>query len=217
MFSGIIEERATVAALRRQNGTAALSVESGLDHAATKLGDSIAIDGVCLTVVEKRGGRLSFDVSQETLRRSTIGRLGAGDRVNLERSLSLGQRIHGHLVYGHVDGTAALHGRRSEGDGLRLEWKYPAALRRFIVEKGSIAVAGVSLTVGEVSNESFVIYAIPHTLALTTLSVLEPGQQVNLEVDMLGRYVESMLKGRGEPGGVSMEFLRQHGYVADQE
>jgi len=216
MFSGIIEETAAVIALRREGGAASLSVESGLDHAESAPGDSIAIEGVCLTLVEKRGKQLRFDVSEETLRRSTLGRAAAGTPVNLERSLRLGQRIHGHLVYGHVDGTAVLKGRRTEGGGLRLEWAFPARLRRFIVEKGSVALAGVSLTVGETAGETFAVYIVPHTLRLTTLSSLQVGQEVNLEVDMLARYVESVLgKGVHSPGG-GWDLLREHGYLAGE-
>ncbi len=218
MFSGIVEEIAAVVAFRRLPQGGLLTVESGLDHSDAKVGDSIAIDGVCLTLVEKAGRRLSFDVSEESLRRSTLKKASAGRQVNLERSLRLGDRIHGHLVYGHVDAVITLQSRRGEGEGLRLEWSLPSELRRFVVQKGSVAIAGVSLTVGELKQNSFSVYTVPHTLAVTTLDKMGIGDEANIEVDMLGRYVESMLgKGQSREGSVTLEFLREHGYAGSED
>ena len=218
MFSGIIEEKATVIDLQRRSEGAVLSIESRLDHSESSVGDSVAVDGVCLTLVRKEGeGRLCFDVSQETIRRSTVGSLCPGMKVNTERSLKLGGRIHGHLVYGHVDSVVALRGRKAQGDSLRLEWDLPPALKEFIVEKGSVALAGVSLTVGEVTCAQFSVYAIPHTLELTTLADLAVGGAVNLEVDMLGRYVKSVLQGGSCKNNDTAltELLREHGFIDD--
>lgn len=193
MFSGIVEESAIV---RRIEGGSALKniyIESILDHDDTKIGDSICIDGVCLTVTKKEVGVLCFDASSETLRRSTLGSLRPGDKVNLERSLILGGRVHGHLVFGHVDCVVPLIARRQDGESLRLEWRVPIDMRKYLTPKGSVSISGVSLTIGEVAKTSFSIYAIPHTLSVTTLSNIGVGQKANLEVDMLARYVQEAL------------------------
>ena len=192
MFSGIVEEAARVMRIEGGGALRTLSVESQLDHSGTKIGDSICTDGVCLTVVRRDGNIVSFEVSAESMRRSTLGSLQPGDRVNLERSLILGERIHGHLVSGHVDTVVTLISRRRDGEAERLEWKFPPEYRKYLVPKGSVAISGVSLTVGEVTHHTFSIYAIPHTLAVTTLSAMRVGATANLEVDLLARYVESM-------------------------
>ena len=193
MFSGIVEECATVRRVEGSSGLKTIVVESLLDHSSTRIGDSICIDGVCLTVVRLENRLVSFEASTETLRRSTLGLLRAGSKVNLERSLVLGDRIHGHLVFGHVDTVVTLINRRRDGEAERLEWRMPPDFRKYIVSKGSVAVSGVSLTVGEVRRDAFSIFAIPHTLAVTTLSKMNVAEKANLEVDMLARYVESML------------------------
>lgn len=192
MFSGIVEESATVVRIQGSSALKKITIESSLDHSKTGIGDSICIDGVCLTVVEKEGNRVSFEASGETMRRSTLGQLRPGELVNLERSLVLGDRIHGHLVFGHVDSIITLISRRKEGDSERLEWRFPVEYRKYLASKGSVSISGVSLTIGEVSADTFSIYAIPHTLSVTTLSRMQTGQKANLEVDMLARYVENM-------------------------
>lgn len=193
MFSGIVEESAEVVSFDKAREPARLEVKSSLDHAETKLGDSIAISGVCLTVVKKEGQKLSFELAAETLRRSTLGELKAGDRVHLERSLKLGDRLHGHFVFGHVDTTIELVSRTNDGKCDRLEWRFPKEFRQYIASKGSVSISGTSLTVGEVTDNTFSVYIIPHTSEVTTLSQLPVGGRANFEVDMLARYVGNML------------------------
>jgi len=215
MFSGIIEEKARVASLRKEGGALKLLLESHLDHSATNAGDSICIDGVCLTVTKIRGSELEFDVSEETARRSTLPDLRVGARVNLERSLALGGRLHGHLVYGHVDRTVCLRSRREENGLFELAFELPEEMRPYIVTKGSVALAGVSLTVGAVNEQSFVVYIIPHTAALTTLPDLAVGDKVNLEIDMLARYVQGLLFGsRLEKQSNLLKLLAENGYLS---
>ncbi len=213
MFSGIVEEAAVIVSYRESAHEARLVVQSKLDHAKTKLGDSICIDGVCLTVVHHDGrGALSFDLASETIRRSTLGKRKAGDKVNLERSLALGDRLHGHFVFGHVDARIELLARKSEGTCDRLVWSLPAEFRHMVVSKGSVSLSGVSLTVGELDERSFSVYVIPHTSAVTTLEALQVGEEANFEVDMLSRYVNAALKGERAQGGMSRAFLASHGY-----
>lgn len=200
MFSGIVEESATVHLYDGDRQPARLVLRSKLDHAETKLGDSICTGGVCLTVVAKESDKdgatlLSFDLADETLRKSTHGQLAAGQRVNLERSLSVGSRLHGHFVFGHVDGVIELVSRTPDGACDRLEWKAPSELMKYIAPKGSVSLSGVSLTVGEVSEDSFSVYIVPHTDEVTTLSECQPGDKVNIEIDMLARYVDRILQG----------------------
>lgn len=197
MFSGIVEESAKVAEFSKLDGLARLTVRSGLDHSKTKLGDSILINGVCLTVVKKDGAELTFELALETLRRTTMGDIKAGDIVNLERSLALGDRLHGHFVFGHVDSTAKLLSREPDGGCERLTFSLPEEYRSCVVTKGSISLSGVSLTVGETGSDRFCVYIVPHTAEVTILSSLKPGDRVNIEVDMLARYVQASLKGAG--------------------
>jgi riboflavin synthase len=211
MFAGIVEESAVVRNFDRSREPHRLVVSSGLDHSETQLGDSIAIDGCCLTVVKKEKGELSFDVSAETVRRSTMSGLQVGSKVNLERSLSLGSRIHGHLVSGHVDAAVKLLSRTNDGNCDRYAFELPAALRPFIATKGSISVSGISLTVGEIDDSSFCVYIVPHTASVTTLTSLQPGARVNIEVDMLARYVVNALASRSN--GVTEDFLRENGFM----
>jgi riboflavin synthase len=188
VFSGIIETIGEVLAVERRAAGAELSVGTRLRGLAR--GDSIAVNGACMTVARLRRGAFSVDVSAESLRRTTLGRLRRGAPVNLERSLRLSDRLSGHLVFGHVDGIGELRAIVREGDGALYRFSLPAALGAFLIEKGSIAVDGVSLTVFECSARSFTVAVIPHTLAVTTLGARRPGDAVNIESDMLARYVE---------------------------
>jgi riboflavin synthase len=181
MFTGIVREVGTVVSF---DGTR-LVVESATD---AELGDSVAIAGVCLTVTERHNGSLAFDVVPETLSRTTLGGLGAGDRVNVEPALRAGDPLGGHMVQGHVDGIGRLRGRGE------LTWfDAPEEIVRYCVEKGSIAVDGTSLTVAATDERGFAVALIPHTLEATTLGALEPGDGVNLEVDVFAKYVEKLL------------------------
>jgi riboflavin synthase len=189
MFTGIVEGIGRIAAALPRGEGLRIAVEvDALDRSAIRVGDSIAVAGCCLTVVEKSGDQLSFDVSAETL--ACTARLDRPGRVNLEQALRLSDRLGGHLVSGHIDGVGVVAGFEAVADGsTRLEVDAPAALARFIAAKGSIAVDGVSLTVNAVAGPRFAVNLIPHTLVVTTLGELAPGARVNLEVDVIARYV----------------------------
>lgn len=188
MFTGLITDIGQVAALERQ-GDWRLTVTTRWDMSAVPIGASIACNGVCLTVVERGNRSFTVQVSAETLSRTDIGGWDVGTRINLERSLRLGDELGGHLVYGHVDGLGRLVSRTPDADSQRLVFSVPDGLARFVAEKGSIAVNGVSLTVNAVGADSFDVNIIPHTQVETTLGSLPEGSAVNLEVDMLARYV----------------------------
>lgn len=194
MFTGIVTDLGEVlAAERKPDGDLRLELKTAWDTAAVALGASVACSGVCLTVVERGPGRLAFDVSAETLSKTTIGAWTPGRRVNLERSLRLGDELGGHLVYGHVDGLAEVAAIRPEGDSRRYDFEVEPTLLRFLAPKGSIALDGVSLTVNEVGREGFGVNIIPHTAEVTTFGGYAPGDRVNLEIDMLARYVARLL------------------------
>ncbi len=188
MFTGIVEELGTVSAVQPRDDGARLVVDGPLVTSDARHGDSIAVNGACLTVVDAGDGRFGVDVVGETLRRSTLGGLVAGDRVNLERAMSLGDRLGGHIVQGHVDGTAVIHG---EQDGLT-SFELPEHLAQYLVEKGSITVDGVSLTVAELGADRFGVALVPTTLELTTLGYRGPGDRVNIEVDVLAKHLERL-------------------------
>lgn len=187
MFSGIIEDQAEV--IEFDSDSSQLSIRSSLDFSDSRIGDSVAVNGTCLTLTELSAGNLKFDVLSETLRRTNLGTLRKGVKVNVERSLKAGDRIHGHFVTGHIDAVAAFRGRHNDGSGWRYDFERPQDLARFIISKGSITLNGVSLTIGEVSANSFCVYIIPHTAANTNLGNIAEGELVNLEVDILARYV----------------------------
>ena len=191
MFTGLVREVGTVVSF--EGGR--LRVESAIEAA---VGDSIAIDGVCLTVVEGDGRTLGFDAVPETLARTTLGRLAAGGRVNLEPALRAGEPLGGHYVQGHVDGVGTIRSVEPEGDGRRAWVDAPEAILRYCVEKGSITVDGVSLTVAAVDGAGFEVALVPHTLEVTTLGPAAAGDEVNLEVDVLAKYVEKLA---GLPSG----------------
>ncbi len=186
MFTGLVREIGTV---RSMDG-GHLVLETVLE---AELGDSIAIDGVCLTVVAAEAGTLAFEAVPETLARTALGALEAGGRVNLEPALRAGDALGGHIVQGHVDGVASVASAEPEGDGRRLRFAAGPELLRYVVEKGSVAVQGTSLTVAAVDDDGFEVALIPHTLEVTTLGTLEPGAPVNVEVDVLAKYVEKLI------------------------
>jgi riboflavin synthase len=193
MFTGIVEERGVVESI----SPASLRVGATAVTAGAAIGDSIAVNGVCLTVVERSADHLAFDVSEETVRRTSFSRLTAGDAVNLERPVTLMSRLGGHLVQGHVDGVGEIVGfDRSTDGGARMTVAPPDELRRYLVEKGSVTVDGISLTVAAIDDATFSVALIPHTLEATTLGTAGLGHRVNLEVDVIARYVESLLEGR---------------------
>lgn len=190
MFTGIVEERGTVL----EAGASRLVVGCRTVVTDSDVGASVSVNGVCLTVVARGDGDLSFDLSQETLARSALGRLAPGDPVNLERPVTLSARLGGHLVQGHVDGVGEVTGMdRDDDGGALLTIRVPEGLLRYTVEKGSITVDGVSLTVAEIVGEGIRVALIPHTLAATTLGAAVPGDLVNLEVDVIAKYVERLM------------------------
>ncbi|WP_199424031.1 riboflavin synthase [Actinotalea solisilvae] len=196
MFTGIVEEIGTVVAVDRGGQDARLTLRGAVVTQGTRLGDSIAVDGVCLTVTDLDGDAFGVDAMPETLARSTLGGLVPGAAVNLERAVRADGRLDGHLVQGHVDGTGTLLSRAPGPRWDDLRFALPAGLARYVAEKGSIAVGGVSLTVTGVDDASFGVSLIPTTLAATTLGALVPGDTVNLEVDVVAKYVERLLGGR---------------------
>ncbi len=197
MYTGIIEDLGTVVTIKPAPKGAVLTVKTTLPVARIHIGDSVCFNGVCVTVVSKARGRISADLSAETLRRSTLGELKAGDRVNLERCLTLGKLINGHLVAGHVDGVAKIVSVKPEGDSKLFTFEAPAGETRYLVEKGSVTLDGISLTCFGIKGRQFSVELIPHTLKVTTLGFKRPGDKVNFESDMLVKYVEKMLAGRG--------------------
>jgi riboflavin synthase len=195
MFTGIVEELGAV--LKRAPERITVSCRTVVTD--TDVGSSIAVNGVCLTVVDRGPGHLGFDLSEETVRRTGLARLSAGDPVNLERPVTLSTRLGGHLVQGHVDGVGEVVGVEAEPTGgAWLTIRPPAELLRYIVEKGSVSVDGVSLTVARVDGDAFSVALIPHTLAVTTLGTARVEDAVNLEVDVLAKYVERLLTSTGE-------------------
>jgi riboflavin synthase len=196
MFTGLVETIGSVTAATRRAGSVRLIVESDLPPDETKRGDSIAVDGVCLTVSAVARRLLSFDVIAETASRTTLGRARAGRRVNLERALNLGDRLGGHLVQGHVDATSRVLRVTKRGHDWRVRLVLPAGLARYVAEKGSIAVQGVSLTVTAVALRSFEVALIPETVSRTTLGTLAAGDEAHVEVDVLARYLERLMEKR---------------------
>jgi riboflavin synthase len=199
MFSGIVKSVGRVAAIGG-GAPRRLAVDTGgLSTAAWQAGDSVAVSGVCLTVVALEPGRFEADLSAETIARTTLGRLAPGSGVNLEPALRAADALGGHLVTGHVDGVATVRECRESGGALRATIEAPAGLSRFIAEKGSVALDGVSLTVSHVSGSGFVVDIIPHTRAVTSLGALAAGQALNLEVDLIARYLDRLLTARDLP------------------
>ena len=200
MFTGLVEAIGEVGAVVRGAGGARLEVSAPL-AAELRPGDSVAVNGVCLTVVEAAGGRFGADVMAETLRRSSLGPLERGDRVNLERPVRAGDRLGGHVVQGHVDGVGHVAAVADDGLARVVTIDCPPALLRYVVERGSIAVDGVSLTVTEVGDERFTVSLVPETLTRTTLGDAAPGRAVNLELDVIAKYVERLMAGRPPAAG----------------
>ena len=215
MFTGIIEEVGTVR--RVLSGTAGeISVRAAAVLEGTHIGDSIAVNGVCLTVTGMTGDGFTADVMPETLRRTNLGRLNSDSRVNLERAMAAGGRFGGHIVSGHIDGVGTIRSMRREENAVWVTIAAPTPILRLIVEKGSIAIDGVSLTVAEVTSETLSVSIIPHTGAQTILLSKRPGEQVNLENDVVGKYVQRLLEPyqteTPKSGGITEEFLMQYGF-----
>lgn len=212
MFTGLIEEIGTVRRIERGAKGARLTIAADTVLENTKIGDSIATNGVCLTVVALTDDSFSADVMAESLRRSALGSLQSGSPVNLERAMPADGRFGGHIVSGHIDGTGSVLSQRREDNAVWVTIKTPAPLLRYIVEKGSIAIDGVSLTVAAVTDTDFSVSIIPHTGAQTILLGKKPGDPVNLECDVIGKYVEK-LTAPHKTGGISTNFLAENGFL----
>ena len=212
MFTGIIEEVGTVRRIERGAKGARLTIGAKTVLEDTKIGDSIATNGVCLTVVSMTGDSFSADVMAESLRRSSLGTLQGGSPVNLERAMAANGRFGGHIVSGHIDGTGTIASQKREDNAVWVKVKTPAPLLRYIVEKGSIAIDGVSLTVAAVTETDFSVSIIPHTGAQTILLGKKPGEPVNLECDVISKYVEKLIQPH-KTGGISTDFLAANGFI----
>ena len=211
MFTGIIEAVGTIRGLEARGGDVRLSVDCGeLDLAASSVGDSIAVNGCCLTMVALEERVFAADVSRESLGLTTLGTLERGSRVNLERALTLAKPLGGHLVTGHVDGMGEVASRTADGRSVRFRVRVPAELARYLARKGSICIDGVSLTVNEVDGAVFGVNIVPHTLVATVFDAYRQGSRVNLEVDIVARYLERLV---GEPGGLTRARLEDYGFV----
>lgn len=215
MFTGIIEAVGRIASIADTAGDKRLTIEAGeLDLSRVKLGDSIATNGVCLTVTSCSGGCFTADVSRETLSLSTLGALQAGAAVNLERAMAADGRFDGHIVSGHIDGTGVVTGRRDDARSIRLDVAVPEALRKYTAHKGSICIDGVSLTINKLSTDGIELNIVPHTAAQTVIAAYQPGVAVNLEVDVIARYLERLLQGGGSPtSSLNEAFLAEHGFT----
>lgn len=212
MFTGIIEEIGTVRRIEHGAKGARLTIQAKTVLEDTRIGDSIATNGVCLTVVSMTGDSFSADVMAESLRRSSLGTLQGSSPVNLERAMAANGRFGGHIVSGHIDGTGTIASQKREDNAVWVKIKTPAPLLRYIVEKGSIAIDGVSLTVAAVTDTDFSVSIIPHTGAQTILLGKKPGDPVNLECDVIGKYVEK-LTAPHKTGGISTNFLAENGFL----
>lgn len=209
MFTGIIEETGAVRAVRRGARAAQLTVAARTVLEGTRVGDSIAVNGVCLTVTALDAGGFTADVMNETLCRSSLGALTPGSRVNLERAMPMNGRFGGHIVSGHIDGTGTITAVRPDGIAVWYTVRTTPQLLRYIVEKGSVAIDGISLTVASVEADRFSVSIIPHTVQETTIGAGRPGTTVNLETDIIGKYVEKLLP---KPGDITPELLAQAGF-----
>ena len=211
MFTGIIEEVGRLAAVTRGEQATEVRIATTLDPGP--VGASLAVEGVCLTVTAVGRGQVSVTVGPETLARSTLGALRVGDPVNLERPLRLQDRLGGHLVAGHVDGVGEIVRVRAVGPAREVTVRAPAEVLRYVVTKGSIAVDGISLTINQVDAASFAVTLIPHTIGATTLGRKDAGARVNLEADLIGKYVEKFVTAGKESGGVTLDLLKEHGFA----
>jgi len=212
MFTGIIKAKGSISAMNRKGGDVRLTVSSdGLPWGDFDIGESIAVNGVCLTAVAFHDNGFDTDVSIETLDVTALGKLSAGSAVNLEPSVSLGERLGGHLVSGHVDCVGQVTSRSADARSIRLSIEIPSEYAHYVAKKGSVTVDGVSLTINEVSGNSFELNIIPHTADVTIINDYAVGTNVNVEVDLLARYLERLLSKDGD--GISLDLLKAHGYA----
>ena len=213
MFTGLILEMGEISSFKKRSGGAILSLKANEVASTAKKGDSISLNGVCLTVVSKNNNTLSFDLSEETLRCTNLGSLKTGDIVNLEPSLSTDSKIGGHFVTGHVDAAGRIRSKVNIGDMMKVEIEAPSNVINFLVEKGSVAVDGISLTIVDILKDAFTVVIIPHTAKLTTIGFKGPGDTVNIEVDILGKYVARFLNRDKNRDSSFMNTLMEEGYT----
>jgi riboflavin synthase len=213
MFTGIIEGLGTIERIRSSGTGRRISLAADFVLEGTQIGDSIAVDGACLTAVMVAGGRFDVDVSPETLGTTTLGKGVIGRRVNIERALRVSDRLDGHLVTGHIDGTGTLTQKKTAGNAILLTFAVEGPLQRYMVKKGSVAVDGISLTINRCEGGSFEVSIIPHTAKVTTLGLRYPGDRVNIETDIIGKYVERLLPGDSGKSAIDMAFLSKTGYL----
>ena len=218
MFTGIILGQGIISGVRPKGEGLEFTISPKFMLEDPLIGESIAVNGVCLTATQITDAQFSVDVSHETLRRTTLGELRQGVRVNLERALRLSDRLGGHIVSGHVDGVGTIVARRDLRQFMEFEVRPPQPLLRYIIEKGSIAIDGISLTVNALTDHSFTVAIIPHTAKITTMGMRRPGDRVNLEVDLVGKYIERLVapwKERAQARGpeVDLDLLRKHGFL----
>lgn len=214
MFTGLIETQGTIKKFMRQGAAARMTISSSLPPAEISLGDSIAVDGACLTVTGLTGALFTVDISPETLQRTTLGARHESDVVNLERALRLSDRLGGHLVTGHIDGIATIKSMNRADNALEITVAAPQLLLRYLVEKGSVAIDGISLTVNQCTAQGFSITVIPFTAQHTTLSLKKAGDQVNIENDIMGKYIEKLLLNKSAAeSAISEEFLNKYNFT----
>jgi len=211
MFTGLIVELGEVVSLERKAENASLSIKCSEIMVDAKVGDSICVNGACLTVVDIKGNIISFDVSYETLKATNLGGLKKADRVNIEPSLRADSKLGGHFVTGHVDGVGRIRSKKITGNAIRIEIESPLEILKYLVDKGSVAVDGISLTIVEVLKDSFSVVIIPHTASLTTIGYKNTGDTVNLEADILGKYVAKFLNINSDSSLLSA--LKKSGYI----
>lgn len=211
MFTGIIEDIGEVLGIETRSGLSRMSIRPNIPLSEIKEGDSISVDGVCVTVTSVSSYEFSFDVSLETLKVTTLGEKKKGDKVNLERALKVDGRFQGHIVTGHVECVGTIVEKRNLGDSLQLEIMIPKELTRYVVKKGSIAVDGISLTVNDQSDNRFMVNIVPYTASKTTIGIKRIGDRVNIETDIIGKYVEKLIS--KEKKGIDYDFLFRYGYI----
>jgi riboflavin synthase len=211
MFTGIIESVGTIVSLRPHASGSLLEVDTGLDLGRDAVGDSIAVDGICLTATQISGTKFTATASRETVSRSTIGSLKTGSKVNIERALTLSSRLGGHIVLGHVDCVTRIRERSMSGESIRLRIEMDRVYSKYVIEKGSIAVDGISLTVNSVSSDTIELNIIPYTILSTSLTLKTSGDRVNLEFDVIGKYVQSLMENKG--GATLGDLLKQNGFI----
>jgi riboflavin synthase len=211
MFTGIVEQVGVVASLIRGQQSAKLMIAAPKIFEDLKVGDSVAVDGCCLTVTHERRGFAEFDISAESLKRTTLGELRIGSKVNLERALMLSSRLGGHLVTGHIDGVGEIRSKIARAEGVELQLSVPSDLLQYLVVKGSLALDGISLTVADFRDGLVVLSIVPQTLKATNLGQRNVGDRLNLEVDLLSKYIEKHL--RGEPKGITDETMMRVGFL----